>query len=115
MYKKDFRTPGTGLYDNLQTYNLPTPESVFDLLYFKENPKPFYTLAKDLYPGRFKPTLTHHFIKLLSDRGMLLRNYTQNIDGLERLAGIPPEKIIEAHGSFASARCIDCQRVSRNS
>lgn len=23
----DFRTPGTGLYDNLQAYNLPYPEA----------------------------------------------------------------------------------------
>jgi len=30
----DFRTPGTGLYDNLQKYNLPSPHSIFDLNYF---------------------------------------------------------------------------------
>jgi NAD-dependent SIR2 family protein deacetylase len=24
--------------------------------------------------------------------------YTQNIDGLERIAGVPDDKIIEAHG-----------------
>jgi NAD-dependent deacetylase sirtuin 2 len=27
----DFRTPGTGLYDNLQKYNLPYPTAVFEL------------------------------------------------------------------------------------
>lgn len=27
----DFRTPGTGLYDNLKKYNLPYPEAVFDI------------------------------------------------------------------------------------
>jgi hypothetical protein len=31
----DFRSPGTGLYDNLQKYNLPSPQSVFDITYFK--------------------------------------------------------------------------------
>lgn len=31
----DFRTPGTGLYDNLQKYNLPYPEAIFDISYFK--------------------------------------------------------------------------------
>lgn len=35
--------------------------------------------------------------------------FTQNIDTLERLAGVPPSKIVEAHGSFANAHCIDCQ------
>ena len=49
----DFRTPGTGLYDNLQKYNLPHPTAVFELDYFRENPKPFYLLAKELYPGNF--------------------------------------------------------------
>ena len=47
----DFRSPGTGLYDNLQKYNLPTPESIFSLDYFRKAPDAFYELAKDLWPG----------------------------------------------------------------
>ena len=47
----DFRTPGSGLYYNLQKYNLPTPEAVFDLDFFMRNPKPFYQLAVELWPG----------------------------------------------------------------
>ena len=35
--------------------------------------------------------------------------FTQNIDCLERRAGVPAEKIIEAHGSFATQRCIECK------
>jgi NAD-dependent SIR2 family protein deacetylase len=34
----DFRSPKTGLYDNLKEYNLPSPESMFELSYFIENP-----------------------------------------------------------------------------
>jgi len=30
----DFRSPGTGLYDNLAEYDLPTPQAVFDIHYF---------------------------------------------------------------------------------
>ena len=30
----DFRSPGSGLYDNLQKYNLPAPQSIFDISYF---------------------------------------------------------------------------------
>jgi NAD-dependent histone deacetylase SIR2 len=37
--------------------------------------------------------------------------FTQNIDCLERAAGIPADRIVEAHGSFASQRCIDCKEV----
>lgn len=31
----DFRSPGTGLYDNLKQYNLPFPEAIFQLDYFQ--------------------------------------------------------------------------------
>lgn len=49
----DFRSPGTGLYDNLQALNLPFPEAVFSLDYFEVRPEPFWTLARDLYPGKY--------------------------------------------------------------
>ncbi|CAG9813213.1 unnamed protein product [Phaedon cochleariae] len=39
---------------------------------------------------------------------MLLRHYTQNIDTLERVAGIPGEKIVEAHGTFHTGHCLEC-------
>lgn len=35
----DFRSPETGLYANLQALNLPFPEAVFELGFFKQNPK----------------------------------------------------------------------------
>ena len=53
----DFRSPGTGLYDNLQEYNLPSPQAIFELEFFKENPEPFFKLAKALWPGIFKVLL----------------------------------------------------------
>ena len=37
-----------------------------------------------------------------------MKLFTQNIDCLEREAGVPDEKIVEAHGSFARQRCIEC-------
>lgn len=30
----DFRSPGTGLYDNLAQYNLPHPQAVFEISFF---------------------------------------------------------------------------------
>ena len=47
----DFRTPGTGLYDNLQAYGLPYAEAVFDIDYFQRNPAPFYRLCRGMWPG----------------------------------------------------------------
>ncbi|KAK3372366.1 SIR2 family histone deacetylase, partial [Podospora didyma] len=105
----DFRSPETGLYANLAALDLPEPEAVFDLHFFKQNPKPFYVLAKDLYPGNFYPTVSHVFISMLAEKGLLCQLYTQNIDCLERAAGIPSELIVEAHGSFAGQRCIECK------
>ncbi|KKY15165.1 putative nad-dependent deacetylase sirtuin-2 [Phaeomoniella chlamydospora] len=104
----DFRSPKTGLYANLARLNLPFAEAVFDISYFRQNPLPFYTLAHELYPGRYRPTISHSFIRLLHEKGILLKLFTQNIDCLEREAGVPADKIIEAHGSFATQRCIDC-------
>jgi len=105
----DFRSPDTGLYANLARLDLPYAEAVFDISYFRQNPDPFYVLAKELYPGKFYPTIAHSFIALLDEKWMLHMLFTQNIDCLERRAGVPGEKIVEAHGSFATQRCIDCK------
>ncbi|KAL7620905.1 Sir2 histone deacetylase Hst2 [Parahypoxylon ruwenzoriense] len=105
----DFRSPKTGLYHNLARLNLPHPEAVFEIDFFRNNPAPFYILAKKLYPGNFSPTVSHAFIALLAKKGLLRTLFTQNIDCLERAAGVPPDKIIEAHGSFATQRCIECR------
>ena len=115
----DFRSPKTGMYATLADKHpeLGEPEDIFSISFFRENPTPFLKLTKELMqlPGeeRYKPTPSHYFIKHLSDRGLLLRIYTQNIDGLERKAGIPEEKLIEAHGSFDRAHCIsrECLKV----
>eukprot|EP01062_Namystynia_karyoxenos_P058159 TRINITY_DN4957_c0_g1_i1.p1 TRINITY_DN4957_c0_g1~~TRINITY_DN4957_c0_g1_i1.p1 ORF type:complete len:614 (+),score=98.08 TRINITY_DN4957_c0_g1_i1:140-1981(+) len=107
----DFRTKRTGLYSKLAAYQLPTPQSMFDLRYFRENPYAFYHLVRKIWPGNHRPTRVHHFIQLLHRKGKLLRNFTQNIDDLERAAGIPPSKIFQAHGTFSTARCVDCSGV----
>ncbi|XP_032368249.1 NAD-dependent protein deacetylase sirtuin-3, mitochondrial [Etheostoma spectabile] len=106
----DFRSPGSGLYDNLRQYDLPYAEAIFEISFFHQNPNPFFALAKELYPGKYQPNLTHYFVRLLHEKRQLLRMYTQNIDGLERLAGIPPEMLVEAHGTFATATCTVCLR-----
>lgn len=104
----DFRTPGSGLYDNLQKYNLSAPEEMFSIQYFHENPAPFYDLARSLLPSNFNPTPTHYFIKLLEKKGLLKRCYSQNIDTLERRAEVSPDLLVEAHGSFGVAHCVKC-------
>lgn len=126
-------THGTSIQANLELHYLPYPEAVFKLEFFRQNPEPctkqsfhqspskcastihslmlyfaVYTLVKELYHGKYRPTISHAFIKLLADKGLLNTCFTQNIDTLEHRVGIPANKIVEAHGSFATQRCIDC-------
>jgi NAD-dependent deacetylase sirtuin 2 len=101
---------GSGLYDNVSKFNLPRAESIFDIEYFCSNPTPFMTVAKDLLPGRHRPTKSHFFLHLLEKKRRLRRIYTQNIDDLEKLAGVSEEVLIQAHGTFSSGRCVACSR-----
>ncbi|KAL9649280.1 hypothetical protein ABK040_004300 [Willaertia magna] len=107
----DFRTPGTGLYDNLERYNLPHATAIFELSYFEENPKPFFELSRDFISKGYKPSKAHYFIKLLEEKGRLLRLYTQNIDGLEAKSGVSKDKLVNCHGMYDTAHCIneDCK------
>lgn len=68
-----------------------------------------HVLHPELYPGKYRPTPTHSFIKLLHTKSLLLKHFTQNIDCLDREAGVPGSHIIEAHGSFARQSCIECK------
>ena len=85
----DFRSPKTGIYANLQKYNLSRPEEIFTLDYFLEKPEVFYEFSKEFNMAGCHPTPTHFFIRLLADKGLLSMNLTQNIDNLEEKAGIP--------------------------
>lgn len=61
-----------------------------------------HMLSQELFPGNYDPTPTHYFMRLLHEKGLLTRVYTQNIDSLETLAGIPKNKVVAAHGNFDS-------------
>ena len=90
----DFRSPGTGVYANLAKYKLPTPEALFQIDFFINNPEPFYDFAQNFDLTKFNPTPTHFFIKMLQDKGILLANPTQNIDNLEEKAGMDMTKVL---------------------
>lgn len=105
----DFRSKGTGLYSKLEYLGLADPQEVFEINMFREDPAIFYSVAKDIIPDSERYTPTHKFIAMLHDRGKLLTNYSQNIDNLEIKAGVPKEKLIQCHGSFGTATCIQCE------
>ncbi|KAF3481464.1 chromatin regulatory protein sir2 [Arthroderma uncinatum] len=105
----DFRSKDIGLYSKLEHLGLSDPQEVFDIEVFREDPSIFYSIAKDILPTEKRFSPTHAFIRLLQDKGKLLTNFTQNIDNIEGAAGILPEKMIQCHGSFATASCMDCK------
>ncbi|KXS18036.1 SIR2-domain-containing protein [Gonapodya prolifera JEL478] len=110
----DFRSED-GIYARLKgRFGLKKPEDMFSLPLFLRRPDIFYSFAEEIYcaPGaasnRFRPGAAHLFFRLLSEKGRLRRVYTQNIDSLDLLAGVPKDKVVQCHGSFATASCVEC-------
>ncbi|XP_003738863.1 NAD-dependent protein deacetylase sirtuin-1 [Galendromus occidentalis] len=103
----DFRS-SNGIYARLRRDfpSLPDPQAMFDMTFFRQDPRPFFKFAREIYPGLFEPSASHHFIRGLEKRGQLLRNYTQNIDTLEYACGL--ERVIACHGGFSTATCTRC-------
>lgn len=88
------------------------PEEVFDIHNFDHDPSIFFKLAGDILPDEKRGVSpTHAFIRLLQDQDRLQTNYSQNIDNLEALAGIKDNRLIQCHGSFATASCRKCRHT----
>lgn len=103
----DFRS-SEGFYSKIKYLGLDDPQDVFNMDIFLQDPSVFYNIAHMVLPPENIYSPLHSFIKMLQDKGKLLRNYTQNIDNLESYAGIKAEKLVQCHGSFATASCITC-------
>jgi len=98
----DFRTPGTGLWANVD------PMEVAHIDVFRREPGRFWRF----YGERFatlrdkRPNPAHHALAELQRRGLLGAVVTQNIDGLHERAGV--RDLIEVHGSISHASCLVC-------
>ena len=98
----DFRTPGKGLWEKVD------PMSVATIDAFHRDTKGFW----DFYRPRFHmltdklPNPAHEALAELERRGLLDAVITQNIDRLHHKAG--SERVIEVHGSIATASCTSC-------
>lgn len=114
----DFRSKG-GLYEQLRKEGLPggmtAPEDLFSIRFFtRHSPRPFYERAKTMLfsSASPRPTVCHYFQRLLMDKGLIKRIYTQNIDSLEHKAGIPRkgDVLMQCHGGMSGAHCTGCKR-----
>jgi NAD-dependent deacetylase len=98
----DFRSPGTGLWENVD------PMEVAHIDSWRRDPDRFWSF----YGQRFaslvdkQPNDAHLAIAELERRGLVRAVITQNIDRLHRLAGT--ERLIEVHGSIDQSVCLQC-------
>jgi NAD-dependent SIR2 family protein deacetylase len=120
----DFRSPG-GLYDTLRPELITAtenqrallrsnPTAVVDIRLFSQNQFPYLEVRRPFILGtavrQWKPTLGHYFVRILSDKGKLRRQYSQNIDGLDGHAGIPDDQLVSVHGTIGRASCESCSQ-----
>jgi NAD-dependent deacetylase len=55
-----------------------------------------------------RPNAAHLALADLDRSGRLRAIVTQNIDGLHQRAGVPPERVIEVHGTIFEVECLSC-------
>jgi NAD-dependent deacetylase len=98
----DFRSPGTGLWENVD------PMEVAHIDVFRRDPERFW----HFYGMRFQaledkqPNPAHLALAAIEEAGLLQAVITQNIDRLHARAG--SRELIEVHGSIASSSCLVC-------
>jgi NAD-dependent deacetylase len=98
----DFRSPGTGLWTNVN------PMEVAHIDAFHRDPERFWSF----YGKRFqtledkRPNRAHAALVELERAGLLEAVITQNIDRLHASAGT--QRLVEVHGSIAHSLCLVC-------
>jgi NAD-dependent deacetylase len=98
----DFRSPGTGLWANVD------PMEVAHIDVWRADPERFWSF----YGRRFhtlegkEPNAAHGALVELERRGLLRAVVTQNIDRLHRKAGT--SDVVEVHGSIETSSCLAC-------
>ncbi|MDQ2675254.1 MAG: NAD-dependent deacylase [Actinomycetota bacterium] len=98
----DFRTPGTGMWENVDPMEIAHIDS------FHRDPARFWRYYRPRFQdlGSKEPNEAHRAIAQLEARGLVDAVVTQNIDRLHRAAG--SERVIEVHGSIETSSCTSC-------
>lgn len=100
----DFRSPQAGLWETVD------PFSVASLFAFRNNPQAFFDWIRPMVRRVYEaePNPAHLALAAMEQSGLIKAIITQNIDGLHSRAG--SVRVIEVHGNFRVATCIDCYR-----
>ncbi|MGO9957654.1 MAG: SIR2 family NAD-dependent protein deacylase [Solirubrobacteraceae bacterium] len=98
----DFRTPGTGLWRNVD------PMEVAHIDVFHREPERFWRFYGERFQtlGDKRPNGAHMALARLEQAGLLHAVITQNIDRLHRLAGT--QELVEVHGTIEHSSCPTC-------
>jgi len=98
----DFRTPGTGLWENVD------PMEVAHIDAWRRDPDRFWAFYGQRFASLIgtQPNAAHEAVAEWERRGLVRGLITQNIDRLHRLAG--SERVVEMHGSIEWSRCMQC-------
>jgi NAD-dependent deacetylase len=98
----DFRSPGTGLWENVD------PMEVAHIDVFERDPARFWSYYRPRFQslGDKRPNRAHEVLAELERRGLIEGVITQNIDRLHRAAG--SRNVIEVHGSIETSSCRRC-------
>ncbi|KAA6354382.1 MAG: putative NAD-dependent protein deacetylase sir-2, partial [Streblomastix strix] len=91
----------------LKQEGVEQPNNIFYIEYFKQDPSLFYNHAKRILPSRFIPSISHFFLNALDQSNKILNIFTQNIDDLERRAGV--RHVLQCHGTMGLANCMRCK------
>jgi NAD-dependent deacetylase len=99
----DFRSPG-GLWTRYDPRRLGYRRYVAD----PATRRLAWRLRRELYHLQARPNPAHLACVRLAEAGRLAGVVTQNIDGLHLDAGLPPELVVELHGTGRQVVCLDC-------
>jgi len=101
----DFRSPG-GIWEQYKPINFQ--DFVASEQMRIESWRRRFAMDEMLRAAR--PNEGHLAVARLVQTGKVSAVITQNIDELHQAAGVPPEKVIELHGSTMYATCLDCAK-----
>jgi NAD-dependent deacetylase len=99
----DFRTPGTGLWTNVD------PMEVAHIDVFRRDPERFWHFYGDRFQRleHKRPNGAHMALARLEEAGLLEAVITQNIDRLHARAGT--RELVEVHGTIDHSSCLSCR------
>jgi len=103
----DYRSKG-GLWDRF------VPVTIQEFMASNEKRLEYWQRKQELMESltNAQPNEGHKGIVEIEKMGKLRGIITQNIDGLQQLAGSTKEKILELHGTNREIICLDCEEIS---